>query len=328
MKITRKEFLNVAAGAAAFAAIPASGLFATSCQPGSAGKPKRGVSIYSYSQEIYVTMTIEDCLKDMYDMGAEGLEILANAHIENYPNPTDEWCEGFLAMCAKYNVKPLEYGHWVDSRLYDGRELDAKGSYDMLIRDIKLANKLGFTVMRTKLGVINGDLEPVTNWREFIEMALPEAEQYNVKMCPEIHRPTLLKSKMVDEYVEFIERTGTKNFGINIDFGVFQNRAAPSATAGGSMAPQGDYTQPYSLPEDIIPLLPYTYACHAKFTNMSEDMVETTIPYDEVINILINNKWDGYLLSEYEGPNRDVPGYSSDQLRKQHIMMKRLLGEV
>ncbi|MBN1158790.1 MAG: sugar phosphate isomerase/epimerase [Bacteroidales bacterium] len=327
MKITRKEFLNVAAGAAAMTVIPASGALATACsQPSSSGKPKRGVSVYSYSGEMFVTMTLEDCMKDMYDMGAEGLEILANGHIENYPNPTDEWCENFFAMCDKYNIKPVEYGHWVDSRLYDGRELDAKESYNMLVRDIKLANKLGFTVMRTKLGVINGLLEPVTNWREFIEMALPEAEEYNVRMCPEIHKPTLLKSQMVDDYVEFIERTGTKNFGINIDFGVFQNRPTPTAQASGGMGEQQEMS--FSLPEDMIPLLPYTYACHAKFTDMSEDLVETTIPYDEILKILIQNKWDGYLLSEYEGPNREEPGYSSDQLRRQHIMMKRLLGEV
>ncbi len=328
MKITRKEFLNVAAGAAAMAAIPSTAALSAACaQPGS-GKPKRGVSVYSYSGEIFVTMTLEDCMKDMYDMGAEGLEILANGHIENYPNPTDEWCENFFALCDKYNITPVEYGHWVDSRLYDGRELDAKESYDLLVRDIKLANKLGFTVMRTKLGVINGSLEPVTNWREFIEMALPEAEAYNVKMCPEIHRPTLLKSQMIDDYVEFIERTGTKNFGINIDFGVFQHAAAPTEMGGGMLSYEGEYDNPYSVPEDMIPLLPYTYCCHAKFTNMSDDLVETTIPYDEIINILIEHKWDGYLLSEYEGPYREEPGYSSDQLRKQHIMMKRLLGEV
>lgn len=284
-------------------------------------KPKRGVSLYSYSGEFNVTMTMEDMFQDMYDMGAEGLEILANSHIKDYPNPTDEWIENWFKMLEKYKLVPVEYGHWVDSRLYPGRELDAKESYDMLIRDIKLANKLGFTVLRTKLGVIDDTLTPVTNWREFIEMALPDAEKYNVRMCPEIHLPTLLKSKMIDDYVEFIEKTNTKYFGLNIDFGVFMDKPLPRP--GGDRRPHT-----YSAPEDIIPLLPYVYCCHAKFVNMSEDFVETTTPYDKIIDILVKHKWDGYLLSEYEGPNKDVPGYSSDQLRKQHVMMKRLLGEV
>ncbi len=283
------------------------------------GRPKRGISIYSYSGEYGVTMTLEDMFADMRDMGVEGLEILANGHIEGYPAPSDGWVENWFRLLSKYHIKPVEYGHWVDSRLYPGRELSTKESYDMLLRDIKLANRLGFTVLRTKLGVIDGTLTPVKNWREFIEMALPDAERFNVRMCPEIHNPTVLKSRMVDDYVEFIERTKTKHFGLNIDFGVFQTN--PWRMFG------GDRPMEFSPVEDIIPLLPYVYACHAKFYNMTEEFVETTTPYDKIVDTLIQHHWDGYLLSEYEGPNKDVPGYASDQLRKHHVLLKRLLGE-
>lgn len=137
-------------------------------------------------------MNLEDVFKEMYDMNATGFEILANGYIENYPNPTDEWMEWWWTMLEKYNITPIEYGHWVDSKLHRGEiEMSTQESYDMLVRDIRLANKLGFPIGRTKLGVIDGDLTPVSNWREFIEMALPVAEENNFKMCPEIHRPTL-----------------------------------------------------------------------------------------------------------------------------------------
>jgi sugar phosphate isomerase/epimerase len=258
----------------------------------------------------------------MNDMNAEGLEILANTHIDGYPNPTDAWVKNWHALLAKYKIKPVEYGHWVDSRLHKGRELNAKESYDMLLRDIKLANRLGFTVMRTKLGVIDDTLTPVKNWREFIEMALPDAEKFNVKMCPEIHSPTRLKSKMVDDFVEFINKTKTKNFGINIDFGVFQNRPRRNAP---EMGGRGRVFTPGDKAEDMVPFLPYVYACHAKFWEMTDDLTESTIPYDEVLGVLMKHGWDGYMLSEYEGP-RDL-FLASDQLRRQHVMMKRLLGE-
>lgn len=289
----------------------------------SVGKPKRGVSLYSYSGEYGVTMTLEDMFADIADLGADGLEILANGHIEGYPEPTDEWVENWFFLLDKYKLKPVEYGHWVDSRLYQGCELSTRESYDMLLRDIKLASRLGFTVLRTKLGVIDDDLTPVKNWREFIRMALPDAEEYNVRMCPEIHKPTLLKSKMVDEYVEFIEKENTKYFGINVDFGVFATDPIPMHE-GDELAP---FMKLFCPVEDLKPLLPYVYACHAKFQNMSEDFIETTTPYDEILDLLVEHQWDGYLLSEYEGPHKEIPGYVSDQLRRQHIMMKRLLGE-
>jgi hypothetical protein len=332
MKLSRKEFLKTAAGVATAAAIPSSRLLATGNRDAFAtnperitagtpqfnGKPKRGVSIYSYTGEYGVSMTMEDCFIDMYDMEAEGIEILANGHVPNYPHPTDEWVEWWHTTLNKYNIVPGEYGHWVDSRRQPGRLLTTQESYDMLVRDLELAHRLGFKVTRTKLGVIDEILTPVQNWQEFIKMALPVAEKYDIRMCPEIHQPTALKSKMVDDYINFIEKTGTKNFGINIDFGVFSSKR---------MNIPGVVDEP-SEPEDMIPLLPYTYACHAKFTNMSEELIETDHPYERIIPIMLDQKWEGYLLSEYEGPNREVPGYASDQLRKQHVMMKRLLGEI
>ena len=324
MKLTRKDFLKASAGIAAVAALPAAGALAADTESGghtmpkSHNKPKRGVSLYSYSGEYGMTMTMEDCFADMYDMGAHGLEILANGHIPGYPNPTDEWLEEWHALLDRYEIVPVEYGHWVDSRLVPGRELTTKESYDTLVRDIKLAHKLGFPIMRTKLGVIDEILTPVKNWQEFTEMSLPVAEEHNVRMCPELHQPTQLKSAMVDEYVEFIERTGTKHFGLNIDFGVFQ-------TADRLQIPGMD-SEP-SPPEDMVDLLPYTFACHAKFTHMNDDLIDPTHPYDEILGILVEHQWDGYLLSEYEGP-KDELGHASDQLRRQHVMMKRLLGEI
>ena len=73
---------------------------------GAAEKPglKRGVSIYSYSDDIFKTATLEDCLAAVGDLAGDGevigLEILANSHIEGYPNPSDAWVAKWLEMCA------------------------------------------------------------------------------------------------------------------------------------------------------------------------------------------------------------------------------------
>lgn len=282
-------------------------------------RPKRGVSLYSYSAEYGISKNLEDCFEDMQDMGAHGLEILANTHIDNYPEPSGAWLDHWFALLEKYEIIPVEYGHWVDSRLYEGRHLTSEEAYEQLAADIRLAHRLGFTVMRTKLGVIDQTNTPVENWREFIRMALPLAEDCNVRMCPEIHLPTALKSRMVDEFVEFIEQTGTEYFGINVDFGVFRNHWEGSAFRIPGYVP--------TEPEDIVPLLPYVYCCHAKFNHVSDDFVETTIPYDRILQLMIENGWGGYLLSEYEGADKYEVGYNvSEQLRKHHIMMKRILG--
>lgn len=156
--------------------------------------PKRGIALYSYSAEFDITKDLEDCFADMYDMGAHGLEILANTHIENYPYPSDEWVENWFRLLDKYEIIPVEYGNWIDSHMLGYRELTTEESYELLARDIRLAKRLGFSVMRTKMPVISSDLAPVENWREIIKMALPLAEECDIKMCPEIHVPTNLDS--------------------------------------------------------------------------------------------------------------------------------------
>lgn len=284
---------------------------------------RRGVSLYSYSGEYGVSMDMEDCFKDMYDMGATGLEILANSHIPTYPVLTDEWLETWHNLLEKYQIVPEEYGHWIDSRLYRGRELTTEESVTLLLRDIRIASRLGFPVLRTKMGVIDDVNTPVKNWREIIRRALPWAEECNVKLCPELHMPTALKSRYVDDYVDFIEQENTSHFGFNVDFGTFQDKFDSDFRLPGMPADGG----PCSRPEDIIPILKYVYCCHAKFNRMSEDFTEETIPYEAIIGVLSSHGWDGCLISEYEGPDKDKPGFVSDQLRRQHIMLRRLLKE-
>ena len=79
--------------------------------------PKRGVALYSYSAEFGFEKDLEECFEDVHDMGAHGIEILANIHIENYPYPTQEWVDKWFALLDKYELEPVEYGHWVDSHV-------------------------------------------------------------------------------------------------------------------------------------------------------------------------------------------------------------------
>ncbi len=284
---------------------------------------KRGVALYSYSGEFGISMDLEDCFKDMQDMDAHGLEILANTHIPGYPTPSEAWIEEWFKLLKKYEIVPVEYGHWIDSRLYAGRELTTEESVELLKRDMYLANRLGFTVMRTKMGVIDPVNTPVKNWREIIRAVLPLAEELNLRLCPELHMPTALKSSYVDEYLSFIKEENTKYFGFNVDFGTFQNVFESDFRLPGMPEDGG----PCSVPEDIIDILPYVYCCHAKFNYMDENFEEKTIPYPEILKVMEENGYNGYVLSEYEGPHKDETGYVSEQLKRQHIMMRRILKE-
>ena len=281
--------------------------------------PKRGVSIYSYSDIWPLGLTLEDCFREMQDMGAHGVEILANSHIEGYPVLTDEFLTKWHELCETYEIIPAEYGHWIDGRMWRDRMLTVDEAVKYLENDFKIAHALGFHCLRTKQTVIDDVLNPVENWRDIITAATPAAEKYDVVMLPEIHAPTLLNQPMVQDFVEYIDKTGTKAFGLNIDFGVFsvrQNRT-------------GEFR--YSKPEEIIPLLPYVKCCHAKYTKMVPDETymfrEETIPYPEVLTILKEQGWDGWMVAEYEGfEDRGDEAALSEALHQHQILMMNVLG--
>ena len=280
-------------------------------------KFKLGVTLYSYTGDYGVTMTLEDCIADAVDAGAKGIEILSETHIAGYPNPTGAWVENWHGLLAKYGVEPICYDCWVDSRIYPGRTLSVQESLDFLLRDMKLAHRLGFKIMRPKLGVVTDDLVPDPVWREMTERALPYAEKYNVKIAPEIHAPTPLKSKTVDDYLDLIAKTGTKHFGLVIDTSIFKDRE------GRQLMP-GEWADPILAinPYDLKDYLPHILHMHGKFWGVSDNLVEGSIPYDKVIPALIDLGYDGYLAAEYEGPRKVYVG--GEQVRRQFAMINRL----
>ena len=92
------------------------------------------------------------------------------------------------------------------------------------------------------------------------------------------------------------------------------------------MATHGVYSDPKLLRDYV----PYVKHIHGKFYEMLPEGREYSIPYDEIIPVLIEGGYDGYLSSEYEG-NRHIqdafPVDSVEQVRRQHAMFRHLLGE-
>jgi sugar phosphate isomerase/epimerase len=389
-ELTRKEFLQTVAGAAVSASVASSSLSVAAPKP----KIKLGASMYSYNGDFQMhTMNLEDCIADVGDMGSDGIEIIAQGDIEDFPNPSEKWVKQWFGWMDKYGVKPTCYDTSGDTKLYLFRELSVQEVADQLIVDLQLAKKLGFKMIRTygnswptALGAARGNgwnmaAPPPSSWPwgkagtnhfDIIQKCLPTAEKLDVKIVEELHIPMLLKSEYMNRTVEFIQKTKTKHYGLKPDFSIFlrqeflagspaaikalvdkgareniieyivnsyesevsaEKTQAEVAKMGGndvelryasaSGVYHGSYSRKkYNEAKDLIPLMPYIYDTHAKFRVVTEELRETTIPYEEIIPVLAQNGYDGYLSSEYEGA-RDV-FLASQQLRRQHCMMRQL----
>ena len=193
---------------------------------------KYGVSLYSYTGDMNTVLTIDDAMAEIASAGATGIEILGESNIRQYPNPPAAWVDQWWASLEKHGLQPTNYCSWVDIGLSRGRDLSPEEGAEILRNDIALASTLGFSTIRPKFGVVSMDLDPHPDWERIVEANLDFAAERNIIICPEIHAPTPIKHKVVDDYIAFIERTGSPHFRLMIDTGIFQ-RAATNAIQPG-----------------------------------------------------------------------------------------------
>ncbi len=320
--MTRKEFLQTAGGAVA-----ASLYTSSSAAAAPAFNIRLGTSLYSYQEVYYIhVMSFEDIMREASAAGADTLEVIPEEMVEGFPNPSERWVTNFKNMLDKYQLQPWTYTQFQDTELVKGMDLPVEkggkslgfdgGTYpgpgfqsgmEMLERDLKLANRLGFHYMR----LLNGTNINVA------EKCVPLAEKYKVWMGFEIHSPTRLKSKLVERWIQTADKTNPEYLGLLPDFGIFSRTNPEDA-------------------RDLIPLKKYIKAFHGKCYNLDENCNETRVAYENAVPVLMEAGFDVAINCEYEGqrakqqmsgPNSSADVYDElEQVRRWHVMMRRLLG--
>lgn len=359
---TRKEFLQALTATAAAASLTPS--MARAANAGAQGRNTSpgiglGASFYSFQDELIThRMNTEDCVRALADMGADGIEILGEQSLPDFPNVGDRFLRDWFDTLAKYRARPVCYDCMYDANLITGRLLTEQEAVDIIVRDLKIAKKLGFDLVRAQRTV------PVN----VLAKSIPFAEKLDVRLSIELHMPLLLDAASMDPYMDMIRRTGTRHFGFVLDFSVFSQRlprvsrdwcirrgASPQIAAYVEQAylqrqPRdattaevrkrggGDedlhwvamaYNHSYSEPDAIRPYTAQIMHCHGKVYEMLDDLTEYTIPYDKVVAVLQQAGYNGYICTEYEGQRYLNDAFEVDaveQTRRHHAMLRKYLG--
>ena len=237
---------------------------------------KRGVSLYSYQQaQFFGQMSWKDQVVEVHDnLKTDGIEIIDEQLIRNYPFPSDEFIYDWNNFMARYDMKPVTMDIYLDVHQFRDHVMNHKEAAERLKNDIKLAAKMGFQNVRSLC------LVPI----DVIEMALETAEKYNVRIGKEIHAPLPIKLdnskkrptkgmaaevdfRMTDQIIELAQRTGSKHVGLVPDFGIFQH--SPSQVAV-------DYSKRHTKNPEIIDFI-LENSCAYDFDDMC-DLVDEKFP--------------------------------------------------
>lgn len=336
---------------------------------------KRAVSMYSL-QDQYARgyMSLEDIFKFLKEQDA-GMELISDQMIKGAPYPSAETLAQWDALVAKYQPTLVCNDIFINTSLYANRTLTKKESTQFLIDEIKLANRLGFPMVRL-----------VSNTpTDIIEPALPYAEKYNVILTLEVHAGQSFTEPMTSGFIDIIRRTQSPFLGLTVDTGIFCRRHPrvsknffreqgtneeaiqfvdaifasgidPLQYATKAKA-SGNSDEKTKLPKDYAKLIKghldvmyYIFAegyeaspfsvldehmsyikhFHGKIFEMTDEGVEYSIPFDELVAYLDQKGYDGYIATEYEGNRFALEGeeiVEKDQVIKHQTMLKQLLGE-
>jgi sugar phosphate isomerase/epimerase len=321
---------------------------------------KRGVSLYSFQEEYFLrTMSLEDCIAAAAAIGARGIEIIPEQSIPGYPHLADEFVQTWHGWMKTYGTTPVATDLFLDTKRYPDRWLTTDEQVASVRQDIDIAVLLGASVIRA---IINTP-------PEVMEQAAPYAEDHGVRLLLEVHAPFHYKHPWIVRHLEVMDRTGSPALGLMPDMGTYVKRfprvvsqralrdgARPDLVElivstyddhgdvhglmdtvnymGGGPVEVGLARQAthftWNDPRNMLEHMSRIGHIQAKFYEMTEDGTEYSIPYDEIIPVLVEGGYDGYLSSEYEG-NRHIqdayPVDSVEQVRRQHVMFQRLLGE-
>ena len=320
---------------------------------------KRGVSLYSFQEEYFLRkLSLEDCIREAAAFGALGIEIIPEQSIPGFPHLTDGWVDTWFSWMEKYGTTPTATNSYLDTKLHPGRWLSLEEQIASIRTDIDVAVRLGFPIVKATINT-----SPAV-----MEGAAPYAEENGVQLLIEVHAPFHYEHPWILEHLEVMHRTGSPALGLMPDMGTYVRRfprvvseralrdgARPELVElivktyddggdthglmdlvnyrNGGPADVGLARQAthyiWSEPTAMLDHMPLIGHIQAKFYEMTDEGSEYSIPYEEIVPLLVDGGFDGYLSSEYEG-NRHIqdafPVDSVEQVRRQHAMFRRLLG--
>lgn len=177
---------------------------------------KLGVSFYSYQQsQFFKELCLKDQIRELGQNlpGADGIEIIDEMSL-HYPDPGDAFVETWFGWMDQYGTVPVTMDVGMDVLQFRDHVMTHEECAERLRSDIRLAKRLGFRNVR----VLS------TTPLDVMLLALPVAEELDMRLGREVHQPMPLEGSQVTEIVDYVEKTGRRHLGIVPDFGIFQFR--------------------------------------------------------------------------------------------------------
>lgn len=296
---------------------------------------KLGLSLFCFTHE-YNTgkYSFEDCVRVAAENGASGYEIVGSQMLPDYPRVSDEFLGLVNACKAKYGIGPISYGANQDRGKLPGRDLTDDELLALTLLDLKAAHKLGCRLMRVQYMMSPAAFARLAPYAEMydvkcgIEIHNPETPTSPIilEYVAAIERSGSRHLGFVVDFGCFATKPNKPMWDQAMAMGVeekylklaaelrykevpqdvamkkvFEEAGAPMTMMRAFQGMFGfvQFRREFDA-ESLKFILPYTAYFHGKFHYLDEDDVEASIPYGEILPILRESGFDGWLMGEFE----------------------------
>lgn len=322
---------------------------------------KLGATLFCYGTEYArFEYDFEECVKQAALAGATGYEIVATQMIPSYPNVSEDFLGLVSDLKVKYGIGPVGYGASNDKGMRWDRNLSDDEMLADAIIDLKAANKLGCKVMRAQYMLSPKALERLAPYAELYDVKVGiEIHNPENPTSPKIKEYLSVIQKTGSNYLGFVPdfgcfavapnkphwdkalKAGVKEEHLQLAAAMRREGATVEETikkleeVGAhpmiNMVIQGMYGFVQFRPKAELPelleglkeILPYCFEMHGKFHYLSEECVEPSIPYEEILAMLKISNYEGYIICEYED---ELYCGGTEFTRRMIAMEKRILG--
>ncbi len=320
-----------------------------------ADKIRYGVTLYSYSNE-YVNgiLSFEEILRTVKAQGYTGIELVASQMVPGYPYPSDEWLAQLKALLEEIGLEPVCWSAYIDMGIRSDRDLTEDEIIQFTVNDLICAKKAGFPMVRTQHAI-----SP-----KIFRKMIPFCKQLDMKLTIEMHHPHHPEVPVWKELIEIMRGEGKGVIGFVPDMSIFQNhphepwikealnegcrkevldamlekhatqRPREEILAGDLSKIEQFYgaqlIEDYdgaTQVEQLRELMDCVFYMHGKFYYINDNLEEIAIPYQEILTMVKDSGYEGYIACEYEGHHFDTQISAVDQLDRYVAMCDHILGK-
>ncbi len=320
---------------------------------------KLGLTLYCFTPEYAKgILDLEGIIRTAREMGYTGYEIVGTQMCPDYPYVSNKFLGEITAINQHYGMEAVSYAANMDRGIRSDRNLSEDEMLERAITDIKSANKLGCHVMReqflcgpnvlkrlipyaesydVKVGIeIHNPEFPTSSYMTKYLEVIEDSGSKHIGFIPDFgcfatkpnkpHWDTAIRNGAPEELLELAAKLRYDEVPIHEARKIMMEKEANEAVMSAFQGMYGFVTF-YQQPDlnGLKKIMPYCVEMHGKFHYIHEDLHEHSIPYEQILPIIKESDFDGYIMSEYEDHDT-ISGDTATQMKRHIAMEKKILG--